>query len=89
MLPDTVPLPWLLARCNPLFPGVRLGAGSSWAGPGCEILEERKGAVFGAVSRLGWLGRAGLFLRGNIQGGPICLNQRDKVGGKIDHEQIT
>lgn len=53
------------------LPGVRLGAGFGWAGPGCEILEERKGVVFGEFSRLGWLSRAGLFLTGITQGGPF------------------
>ncbi|XP_077850767.1 cyclic AMP-responsive element-binding protein 3-like protein 4 isoform X1 [Macaca mulatta] len=43
-----------------------MGAGFGWAGPGYEILEERKGGVFGAVNGLRWLDRAGLFRTGSV-----------------------
>lgn len=64
-----------------------MGAGFGWAGPGYEILEERKGVVFGAVNGLRWLDRAGLFRTGNAWG--ACLSEReDRAEGEISRGQV-
>lgn len=38
-----------------------MGVGFGWVGLGYEILEERKGVVFGVVNGLCWFDRVGFF----------------------------